>query len=532
MPGAPNAVAVSRQPDTTVVLLAPELFATPPEHSVLHAMLTQLHPRARLLMRVAAPTDLATAEALAQAGVDVELLVPAGMTLPPTQLHTAQMPPGSADRNNSDMDELALALADALLVGSASPDPPLVQLARKLEKQLVVPGARLPSTLTGTQRSIAHRLDPEQPSWHRVLRWFWGRLEQFYLELAAFNWQGRKHDGIATSSHRMRACLLGSKWDHAPHFAPEQRWKELALDRAAMADTSPIVARFNRLDRSALHGAYIHRDLGWAAYLAAAFAVLFAVAGHIRLCPALPDRFWPTAELVALFIILVTTVFSRAVNLQDRWTACRFGAEQLRIARMCLPLLVVPSALCSVDTRNSGDASLRALAEVKRAVRDQGLPYLSPTISPDDAAAWLELIVTDQRDYHHDNHHKLHCAERRMNWLTLLLFVLTVIAVFWQLRHGENDMLLLVTAAVPAFAAALHGVTTRLGFVHRIQLSQDAERELSLIHDQLCETMAKAASPEAKWIAVRKLAFGAAETMGQETRSWHSEVRRQKDELV
>lgn len=453
------------------------------------------------------------------------------MTLPHTQLLTAQMPPGST---GSDTDELALALSDALLVGAASPDPALVQLARKLEKKLLVPGAKLPTALTGTGRSIAHRLDPEQPGWHRVSRCFWGRPEQFLLELAAFNWQGRRHDGIAKSSSRLRACLPGRKWQHTPYFAPEhpKSWKHLALDRAAVADTRPIVASFNRLDRSALHGAYIHRDLGWTACLAAAFAVFFAVAGRIHLFPVLPERVWPAAELVALFTILVTTVFSRAVKLQDRWTACRLGAEQLRIARMCLPLLVVPSALCSVDARAAGDASLLALAEVKRAVRDQGLPGLSATLSPGDAAAWLDLIVTDQRKYHHDNHHKLHCAEHRLDWLTLILFVLTVIAVSWRLWIGDNDKFLLLIAAGPAFVAALHGVTTRLGFVHRIQLSQDAERELSLIHDQLHEAMAKAASPDAKWIAVRNLAFRAAEAMGQETRSWHSRVRRQKDELV
>ena len=45
--------------------------------------------------------------ALAQAGVAVELLVPAGMDLRSTALPLARMPPGSSE---SDTDELALAL--------------------------------------------------------------------------------------------------------------------------------------------------------------------------------------------------------------------------------------------------------------------------------------------------------------------------------------------------------------------------------------------------------------------------------------
>jgi hypothetical protein len=259
MTAAPHQADRSPHPSTSVVLLAPELFATPPDLAALRTMLTQRHPRARLLVRLAAPTDLAAAEALARVGAQVELLVPAGMVLPPTGLRCARMPPGSSE---SDTDELALALSDVLLVDAHPPDVALVRLARQLEKQERAPGAKLPIP-AGARRSIAHRLDPEQPGWHRVLRCFWGRWEQFYLELAAFNWQGRKHGGIARSREKLRACMLWHTWGHTPYFAPEGPggWMDLVPDHAAVAVTSPIVAGFNRLDRSALHGSYIHRDL-------------------------------------------------------------------------------------------------------------------------------------------------------------------------------------------------------------------------------------------------------------------------------
>ncbi len=526
----PPPAAPPRHPNTSVVLLAPELFVPPPDRTALQTSLAHPHGHLRLLIRLAAATDLPLAQHLAQAGIAIELLVPAGITLPPTDLPLAHMPPGSTD---SDTDELALALADVLLVPANPPDLPLIRLADRLKKHLLTPGARSPAL--GVRRNIARRLDPETPGLHRCLRRFWGRWEQFYLELAAFNWRGYKHGGIARSRSRLRECLLGRAWPHTPHFAPEEpdNWKHLAPDRAALDPaTSPIVASFDRLDRSALHGSYIHRDLSWAAYLAAAFAVLFAVAGSIRLFPILPEWIWPAGELVALFIILLATIFTRTVGLQDRWTACRFGAEQLRIARMCLPLLVVPSALCSVDTTPKGDDSLRALAEVKRAVRDQGLPRLAPSPSPIDAARWVALVVGDQFTYHHDNYHKLHCAEQRLNYLTIVLFALAFIAVCWHLKDGENNDLLLATAAGPAFAASMHGIATRLGFVHRIQLSHDAERELAQIRNKLHAVIAGASDSDATWIAVRKLAFQAAEAMGQETRSWHSQVRRQKDELT
>ncbi len=139
---------------------------------------------------------------------------------------------------------------------------------------------------------------------------------------------------------------------------------------------------------------------------------------------------------------------------------------------------LIPRALCSLDKLPRPDESQHALAEVKRAVRDQGLPDLPPALSALDAARWLDFVVADQTDYHRKNSLKLECAEQRLNRLTVFLFALAVLAVAVHLVGREEDWLLILTAALPAFGAAIHGVTTRLGFVHRIQLSLDAEQDL------------------------------------------------------
>ena len=412
MTDAPNHDGLPPSAHTGVLLLAPELFATPPDPAALQASLTRAYPHVRLLLRPAAATDLALAETLARAGVAVEVLLPDGMAAPPTALTVARMPPGSLA---TDTDELALALSDGLLAEAILPDHlPLVRLAKKLNKPLVIPGGK-PPPLAGSRHSATRWLDPGLPGWHRALQLVGGRTEQFALELCAFNWLGRDNDGIRESRKRLRACLPGRPWTHAPYFAPAN-WKDLAPDRAAVDDASPVVANFDRLDRSALYGAHIHRDIAWANYGAAAFAVFFAVAGFIDLFPFTAET-WAKGEFLVLAFILVTTAASRRFELQDRWTACRFGAEQLRNARMCLPLLVVPNALCSVDAPPRGDHSLQALAEVKRAVRDQGLPRIVPGESPIDAARWVALVVADQINYHHKNHRKLHCADERLTWL-------------------------------------------------------------------------------------------------------------------
>ncbi len=99
-----------------------------------------------------------------------------------------------------------------------------------------------------------------------------------------------------------------------------------------------------------MYGSYIHRDLIWATHFAAAFAVFAAVAG-IALEILVVLLGW--LEFIALVFVLSLIFASRHFALRDRWTACRLGAEQLRIARMSLPLLVLPSALATTNTTSA-----------------------------------------------------------------------------------------------------------------------------------------------------------------------------------
>jgi hypothetical protein len=83
---------------------------------------------------------------------------------------------------------------------------------------------------------------------------------------------------------------------------------------------------------------------------------------------------WGTLELLTLGLVAAMVIGARLDTLHARWTALRLGAEQLRIARMSMPLLVLPSALATEDkapappSHASKDAefSFVALAQVKR----------------------------------------------------------------------------------------------------------------------------------------------------------------------
>jgi hypothetical protein len=359
-----------------------------------------------------------------------------------------------------------------------------------------------------------------------------GRFEQFLLELFAFNWRGRKERGIAESWKRLRKCI-GLAWAPGSYFAPPS-WPAMEPDRSVQ-EPSEIIACFDALDRSALYGSYIHRDLVWFEHIGAAFAVLAAVAGFLSHDHHLA---WGITELVTLGLVAAMVMQVRRTELQDRWTACRLGAEQLRIALMSMPLLVLPSALATADTPPAADShgsretqhGFMALALVKRVVRNHGLPRLDRALTPAKAADWLRLIVKDQIGYHSNNHRKLEQAEHGLRFLTQAIFLIAVVAVAAHFYWPHADGLLLATAAAPAFAAALHGTGTHLGIVHRAALSVDVAKELAKIDESLA-AVEKIPSADNAWSQVRALAFEAAEAMGRENSSWHGLVRRYRDDL-
>jgi len=462
-------------------------------------------------------------------GAETEVLVGDGVTPPTVKRSFVLSALKSTERKQ--LIEFALKLSDFVLVQSNTTSVAVVSNATELGKERVVPGEALPEPAIVIAESIVQPLDPELPGWRSSGRRISCRLEQFLLESFAFNWL-KSDEGRAESRKRLRRCFA-RKWPLEAYFAPTA-WLDLAPDAEAKSGTCEMIVRFNALDRSALYGSYVHRDLAWVAYFGAAIAVLAAVAGHLT------DQIgWGIIELVTLVFVGFSVLGSRHVRLQDRWTACRFAAEQLRIARMSLPLLVLPEPLTTTDKpppnpdHESKDIQLDfgALAEVKRIVRDHGLPRLDPDLKPAAAAKWLLLIVNDQIDYHNRNHRKLDRAEHNLRWWTRAIFVVALIAVCAHFFLEDADWLLYLTAAAPAFAAALHGTGTRLGIVHRAALSLEADTELTRIKTLLNDRKWGAVDVTEDWRELRRMAYMATIAMGRENTSWHGLVRRYQDDV-
>jgi hypothetical protein len=240
---------------------------------------------------------------------------------------------------------------------------------------------------------------------------------------------------------------------------------------------------------------------------------------------------WPIVELSMLLLIAGISFVMRKSNLEDHWTSCRLAAEQLRLARLCLLLFVIPTALRDADIprQNALAFTVRALNEVKRAVRDQGLPRSPPDFTVARGVAWLDLIVADQAAYHENNYHRLAQTEKSLGKWGSYYFVLGVLAV---LAHFFREMpaLLILAAAGPAFAAALHDVGARLGIAYRIVLSRETGAELVSIHETLRQ-FDTTLPLEKAWPALRALALRASNAMGNESTSWHSLARREKDNV-
>lgn len=516
-----------------IALLLPDLVDCAVEADALMQTLRAAPSGTRLLVCVPESPAEPLLSAVAAIDIDTQFLLGHEVEKAQVGATVVTAPPGMS---RNDLIEFALALSDIVLISARHENKRWARHASKnLGKTLVAVGAPL-HRLSSEVLDVTSGLDPEASGWLAWGRFGFGRFEQAVLEfLALFWWDGEKR------KNRLHRSFLPG-WRPVSYFAPE-RWKESCPDEAATAKDSHLTSSFEAMDRSALYGSHIHRDITWAAHFGVACAVLFAVLGYVG---SHHLRF-AVLELVSL-LLAASVIWARWIKLQERWTACRLGAEQLRIARMSLPLLVLPRALATSDSENVGDDNvdyeLSALAQVKRAVRQQGLPHVDYGSLPAvEAARWLELIVADQIRYHERNLQTLERAEVSLNAISTVIFLVSLITVALpllvpSLRHSaaespflSRDSYLILSAAGPAFVAALHGAGMRLGFVHRAALSHDMKKQLTDIAQSLDALVKSGASSTSAWHQVRALAYAAAEAMGAENSSWHRLVRRYRDEL-
>ena len=87
----------------------------------------------------------------------------------------------------------------------------------------------------------------------------------------------------------------------------------------------------------------------------ATLAVFAAVAGAIQLWVGDHSAFWAVLELISISLVITLLWQAKDQQWHSNWTGNRFVAEQLRYARMGMPLLAVAKSLHQASSTVSAD---------------------------------------------------------------------------------------------------------------------------------------------------------------------------------
>ena len=311
---------------------------------------------------------------------------------------------------------------------------------------------------------------------------------------------------------------------------------------AFIKEPQSLKERFNWSDRIANIAAGFHRDLTWVLYLFAALAVFSAIAGSIKLWPGGNSIFWSLFELLLISAIAALVLISRRAKWHSKWLSHRFLAEQLRYARAGLPFAVFQKPLVlspykvERDSRGELKIHLRSAEQwiLQRQLIEVALPEAN---SPGafhfsrhavEATLYLQKILDGQIKYHQASHRKYHKLAHKLHTLTSIFFAITFAAVISHL-FWHPEWLLLFTGALPAFAAAIHGIITQNELRKLDLLSSAMARELKNISEAIDEALKERDSTQ--WLRLRGLAAKAIGAMSNVSEEWHDLIREREATL-
>ncbi|RAU18191.1 hypothetical protein DN062_08095 [Nitrincola tibetensis] len=210
-----------------------------------------------------------------------------------------------------------------------------------------------------------------------------------------------------------------------------------------------------------------HKHDIWVIYFAAAFAVLCAVAGTLKIWPASQEGLtltWVFFEYFLLHFILRRVLRSRFNDWHGHWLSYRFIAEQLRYANIGYPQLVFPSSFHhSYWTVQQNTLSFRSaeLWVLQRVLKTQGLPQPESgyclSEQNQELLKGMQKVIDEHRTYFLNSYQTLHHEHSYLHKLAFGLFSVTFLAV--TVHFFVNlSWILIFTAFFPAWGAAIHGI--------------------------------------------------------------------------
>ena len=239
------------------------------------------------------------------------------------------------------------------------------------------------------------------------------------------------------------------------------------------------------------------RDGIWMIYYAAAFAVFCAVAGALKIWPAnMPGllMIWAVMEFILLRFIVSHVLQARFRDWHGHWMSYRYLAEQLRYLRIGFPLLVLPQAFNRPFWGPKSNARGGELISAEhwllhRVLISSGLPVSRSnpkryclTEHNMGMADYLRQVLDEHRRYFTRSHQNLHRDHVYLHRLSFSLFFITFIAV--TLHFFVNiSWILIFTAFLPAWGAAIHGILNHNEVVRMSSLAGQVSGELTILNE-------------------------------------------------
>ena len=235
-----------------------------------------------------------------------------------------------------------------------------------------------------------------------------------------------------------------------------------------------LVARYGVADSAATYFAQVFRSGFVANFGLAAIAVLLALSG-----PLIPDYKLSiiTTELGVIFIIFLNTRAGNRAGWHECWMDDRHLAEQLRSLAMTSALGNLNLRAGSGRTNDSGALPGWVHWLARATARELGMPNATAD------AAYLSRVhaaatglVSDQIEYHRANAKRMHKLAHRLHQAGQYLFGGTIVAcVAWITAKlagipmivggvGLTEIVTALTAVLPAFGAALYGISMQGAF--------------------------------------------------------------------
>ena len=270
----------------------------------------------------------------------------------------------------------------------------------------------------------------------------------------------------------------------------------------------------------------------WMLYGFAALAVILAVSAEVW------ELHWLAYfELIVIATIIYRVYWARKNQLHENWMRHRFIAEQLRYCVMGYPLMVLPAPFRAPQWQIKQDQLTLKSEEIwliQRYIIASGIPcgegkIYTPPYHNHALIKHMQQVIDNQKTYHQRHHHQKHLGHHRLHRLTEIFFVLTFIAVSIHL-FVHDIWLLLFTAALPAVAASLHGILTKLEMQRIASQSAQLYQQLSESDEAFKRFLKQTQEGDDdwhQWLTLHALANASEKTMSDNINQWQHLIQKQ-----